>query len=144
MTTAACTKIFNNGDTENIYRKIDIDNYKYVLGFYEEDKHWRLCFANMSNNIFYYVDPYKAIKTTQKRKLESWSQFVSSKSKSSNKWNLGDFKHSKQTDSYNCGVICLLFLENLLLEQFNCEYDDKILIGYRKKLYDLLIKYEKK
>ena len=42
---------------------------------------------------------YKAIKTTQKRKLESWSQFVSSKSKSSNKWNLGYFKHSKQTDS---------------------------------------------
>jgi hypothetical protein len=144
MTTAACTKIFNNGDTENIYRKIALDNYKYVIGFYEEDKHWRLCFANMPNNIFYYVDPYKAIKTTQKRKLETWSQFVSSKSKSSNKWTLGDFKHSKQTDSYNCGVICLLFLENLFLEQFNCEYDDKILIDYRKKLYDLLIKYEKK
>jgi hypothetical protein len=80
----------------------------------------------------------------KRRKLETWSQFVSSKSKSSNKWTLGDFKHSKQTDSYNCGVICLLFLENLFLEQFNGEYDDKILIDYRKKLFDLLIKYEKK
>ena len=56
---------------------------------------------------------------------------------------MDDFKHSKQTDSYNYDVICLLFFENLLLEQFNCEYDDKILIDYRKKLYDLLIKIKK-
>jgi hypothetical protein len=53
MNTVACSKIFNNGDTENLFRKIDVDNYKYVFGFYEEDKHWRLCFANMSNNIHY-------------------------------------------------------------------------------------------
>ena len=110
----------------------------------ELDQHWRLCFANNSTHAFYCIDPFTAIKTMQNKKLKIWSQFASTKSNSNTKWALGDFEHTKQTDFYNCGAICLLFLEKLLNEEFTCNFDDKFLIDYRKKMYDLLIRYEKK
>ena len=83
-------------------------------------------------------------KTMQNKNLKIWSQFASTKSNSNTKWALGDFEHTKQTDFYNCDAICLLFLEKLLNEEFTCNFDDKFLIDYRKKMYDLLIRYEKK
>jgi len=144
MTTAASTKLFNDGNTENLFRKLDLDSFKYIIGFYELDQHWRLCFANNSTRTFYYIDPFSALKTIQNNKLKIWSTFASNKSSSNTKWSLGVFKHSKQTDCYNCGTICLLFLEKLLMEEFICDFDNNFLIDYRKKLYDLLIRYEKK
>ena len=66
------------------------------------------------------------------------------------------FKNIQPGKLYECGLARLddgrmiitecKFINDviLLLEQFNCEYDDKILIDYRNKLYDLSIKYEKK
>lgn len=144
MTTAASTKLFNDGNTDKLFRKLDLDSFKYIIGFYELDQHWRLCFANNSTRMLYYIDPFIALKTMQNKKLKIWSQFASTKSSSKTSWSLGEFKHSKQTDCYNCGAICLLFLEKLLIEEFTCNFDVKFLIDYRKKLYDLLIKYEKK
>ena len=70
-----------------------------------DDFLWRLCFANNSTRTFYYIDPFSALKTIQNNKLKIWSTFASNKSSSNTKWSLGVFKHSKQTDCYNCGAM---------------------------------------
>ena len=47
--------------------------------------------------------------------LRKWMNFIKvRKDYSGNEWELGLFSHDKQTDGFNCGVICLKFLEILI------------------------------
>ena len=136
------TQILNgNVDTLN---KIDLTDYKYIIGFNEERKHWRLFFANMNEKLFYYLDPFKASVKEKQEKFNSWKNFLSARHVTDAKsWKQGKFEQSQQTDNFNCGVIALMFLETLLANQTQLEFTDKSLVEYRVKLNGLLDKYNK-
>ena len=59
------------------------------------------------------------------------------------------FEYAKQTDSINCGVICLKFLESFKDKEkgpqmcMTCNYDDDSLIKYMGYLLDVLNKHSK-
>ena len=98
----------------------------------------------MVDKLFYYIDPFIAKSTEISAKFKIWKTFISNRTKTNEIWKCGTFKHSKQLDSYNCGVICIIFIDVLLDDIFTCNFDDNNLIEYREKLYQLLIDNEKK
>jgi hypothetical protein len=54
-------------------------------------------------------------------------------------WKLGSFKHDKQKDLVNCGLLCVMFLEGLFIDNIDhCSYDDESISTYREKCYRLL------
>ena len=42
----------------------------------EENKHWRLCFVNMVDKLFYYIDPFIAKSTEISAKFKIWKTLV--------------------------------------------------------------------
>ena len=82
--------------------------------------------------------------------LRKWVNFIKSrKDYIAGEWQLGLFEYAKQTDSINCGVICLKFLESFKDKEkgpqmcMTCNYDDDSLIKYMGYLLDVLNKHSK-
>ena len=42
----------------DVLKKINLSDYKYFVGFYELDNHWRLIMAEKDTGRFYYIDPF--------------------------------------------------------------------------------------
>ena len=57
-------------------------NRHHTIGFYEDASDWRLCFANVTNRLFYFVDPYKAKKQDVNNKFQLRNAFAAKKSNS--------------------------------------------------------------
>ena len=93
--------------------------------------------------MFYYLDPFQASNEEEAGKKRSWLMFASTRSAITIQWQIGTLEHSLQTDTFNCGVICLLFMESLLLNKQICNFDNNLLIDYRSKLFDIILKYQK-
>jgi Ulp1 family protease len=150
LSSAATRKIFTDKSFE-VYKKTNFSSYKYIFGFLELDKHWRLVFADMDSFKFYYIDPFKALVTVQKEYLATWKSLLAARKEidhtSIDNWKHVNFKHSKQTDLFNCGIICLFFLDFIFVNfdcNLMCEFDSDKLNNYRISLKSDLDKYEKK
>ena len=53
------------------------------------------------------------------------------------------YEHDRQSDTYNCGVICPLIMEKVILKESACKYTPNDLLEYRDKLFNLIFKYRK-
>ena len=95
MCTQTATKLFNLENTDNYFKKINFNNYKYIKCVIEENKHWRLCFVNMVDKLFYYIDPFIAKSTEISAKFKIWKTFISNRTKANEIWKCGTFKHTK-------------------------------------------------
>jgi hypothetical protein len=144
INTYDTNSLFKDQSTSKQLEKICVNDYKYVFGFWELDKHWRLLFGDISNYKFYYLDPMY-LDTSFDSEHQTWTKFANSKSKTNISWTPSSFtKRSKQKDSFNCGVICIMLLEQLLLNKTDAFlFEKEDLIKYREKLYNLILKYKK-
>ena len=117
-----------------------IDKFKYVIGMYSPAHHWFLCIANIEKKLFYFVDPSIATARVKKNRFDTWLQLAELylTDFNSNDWQQGSFVHAEQNDGFNCGPLCLMFMENILKNTFKVEFDAACLASYRKLLHDLL------
>ena len=60
--------------------------------------------------------------------------FASTRSTITIQWQTGTLEHSLQTDTFNCGVICILFMESLLLNKQVCNFDTNLLLRVSIKI----------
>ena len=88
-------------------KKTNFEDYKYVICIFAKNKHWRLCIATITTKEFYYADPYIATATEIATSFKIWKLFIKSKVTTNGKWKSGTIEHSKQADTYSCGVIVI-------------------------------------
>ena len=121
------------------------------------NKHWSLFLADskkkLGTKLVYYLDSLQASCFDKKVALRKWMDFIKiRKDYSGDEWELGLFSHAKQTYGFNCGVICLKFLE-ILIQRATDKGDDKVdmaitfndksLHEYREYLLSQIIKNSK-
>ena len=55
--------------------------------------------------------------------FRKWNKFMESRPTGDfpkiNSWKVGRFKHDKQKDLVNCGLLCVMFLESLIIKKSN-------------------------
>ena len=105
------------GRTQLLTRTTTIMKKKVIVGFNNVlmNKHWSLFFADTERRLIYYLDSLSDNANENKKVLRKWVNFIKSrKVYITGEWQLGLFEYTKQTDSINCGVICLKFLETLI------------------------------
>ena len=128
---------------QDILKRSKLDRYSALFGFVNLNlnQHWGFFFANRTSKTFYYLDPNKATSYEKNKSLKNWKNFIKIRTDISEEyesWTLGEFSHTKQTDGFNCGVICLKFLECILNNTFECVFDDAILKEYRSTLLEIV------
>ena len=126
------------GNLENFQHLIQHD---FVISTYAQSSHWYLFVANMREHLFYFIDPKVAYFKTKGARFKTWKELLQlslTSFKESERQN-GELTHTKQSDSINCGVICLMAIEQIVKQNNQLEFDDKTLITYRQFLIDLLL-----
>jgi hypothetical protein len=53
-------------------------------------------------------------------------------------WQIGNFIHDKQFDGVSCDLLCLLFLESLVIDNKSLNFNSEMLSIQRKNYYQLL------
>ena len=67
---------------------------------------------NLINNGFYYIDPMNP-NTTGQQQFEKFIKFISARNDlEKGGWKNCRYNHSKQSDSYNYGIICIKVAAN--------------------------------
>ena len=122
------------GRIDILTRTTTLSRNKYIIGFNNiyTNKHWSLFCVVLESKKVYYLDPMGASEMDKKNALKKWLNFIKSRKDFSEVgWELGNFEHDLQNDSFNCGVICLKFMETLLqgvtdnhAKSLVCKYDD--------------------
>jgi Ulp1 family protease len=107
------------------------------------NNHWTLCFADIKEKIFYYIDSLKDNSIVNNTPFESWKKFCATrKGLSSNNWKLSQPKFICQKDSYNCGVfVCHFFslLINRQVDLLNLPIDINC---FRSEIYKTIFSYK--
>ena len=136
--------------------KFKLNNFKYIIGIYNKNSHWHLVFIDNTVKIFYLFDPYKVKQKQLKNNFDHWKEILRNRKEydEDDKWRCDTYTHPIQTDSYSCGVICLMALEQLLLNNeelshtktptINFIIDSSSLYTYREKLYSFILDKFKK
>ena len=98
----------------------------------------------MKDKLFYFLDPFIAKPKAKNCRFASWKCLLDKHQDKlttfkADEWKLGEFTHSKQTDSFSCGIICLLIIENIVKGCFNVIFDESLLVTHRQLLYDMLL-----
>ena len=123
----------------DVLKKVKLQDFNYFVGFYELDNHWRLIMADKKSKLFYYIDPFIASRTQQQTYLTKWKVFSSFRQDLKDiEWKIATFEHSKQSDIFNCGLICLMVFDCIIKKSFSCNFSDEVLINYRTSLRKLL------
>ena len=123
LSSNIATQIVNSGKLLNIIRK-NLSSYQYIAGpvHIPEKNHWCLLFISMNDNQVIYIDPYQATKEKLNEVLANWGKFCKTRTGlKSKEWKLSPYSssHTKQIDSYSCGVFVSYFFEKLIKSEFN-------------------------
>ena len=60
-------------------------------------------------------------------------------------WAIGNLRHDKQTDAVSCGLLCLMFLEKLIINSSKeCNFTLETINVFRQNYFDLLISHKDK
>ena len=131
--------------------KFKLNNFKYIIGIYNKNSHWHLVFIDNTVKIFYLFDPYKAKQRQLKNNFDHWKEILRNRKEydEDDNWRCDTYTHPIQTDTYSCGVICLMALEQILLNNeelsltktptINFIIDSSSLYTYREKLYSFIL-----
>ena len=122
-----------------ILKEFDLTKFTYLAGFHEANKHWRLIFVDVKKRQFFFIDPYSVLLSDVNEMMSQWLRFaVQHGSTKDAVWNVGNLNHTKQIDQFNCGVICLMFFEDLIQGKYNCGFTVESLVTYREDLLSCL------
>ena len=58
-------------------------------------------------------------------------------------WQIGNFRYDKQTGVVSCGLICVIFIESLIVDESKTfSFNDEAILNYRKNYLELLKGHE--
>lgn len=103
--------------------------------------HFTLFFANFEEKTFCYIDPMGAKCETVSEICKKFLEILGEMGIASEDWRFVEKSHTKQTDWYNCGVLCCQFSECLIKNTSldNVANPNK----YRQVMKSKLLKYRK-
>jgi len=133
-------KIVERG--EPVYKKNKLDKYGYIISpVFVERNHWCILCVDIKQATVIYCDPRVATIDRKQLVLDNWQKFCASrKDIQTSGWRLGEFKHSKQFDGFNCGVIILKIAEAFIAGNSFFNFDKTVLASARKYFYNKIIK----
>lgn len=146
-----CSNLLNRaGDfslaLQSLYNS-DILEYEFVVGVeLVNTNHWVAVFIDIDKSTLSIVDPYGHDHYSHQSdfytsRLANLQQFFK-RIDSCKKWSLRECPHDfqNQTDSYNCGVFCAIYIEDLVLKG-GITPEFKNLSHYRKQMSSVLSKW---
>ncbi|XP_053405313.1 uncharacterized protein LOC123553026 [Mercenaria mercenaria] len=92
----------------------------FVVGAYCRGGHWVLVILDVVQKKVYFYNPILHNEAVESRSIkEAMCRYISSclaepEEVTHKEWRLSSFRHTSQTDSYNCGIFCLIFAEKHL------------------------------
>ena len=138
----SCNVGFNCSQKYDILKRNKLSNSHIVTGLLLlNGNYWTLLWADLSTQVIYYLDPNSDSIDKSIDVLNTWSAFLNMRKEFEhvNKtWQLGKFSRDYQNDSNNCGIICLLFFENLIKNIFCSYFNTEILNENRKQLFEFM------
>ena len=105
-------------------------------------KHWTLLFVSLLDQTVTYIDPFGANRSKCEDVRLNWKKFCST-------WNVlkektwiispDSYTHSKQNDSFSCGVFICNFFEHMINKKREFLVNNFDLVAYRAKITNTLI-----
>ncbi len=98
---------------------IDIHTFSYLVGpLFVDNNHWNAVIIDMTSDHLYVIDPmHKIQKSKFIQREQAWIKYYLNRKDAKDKtWKLkNNCEHPKQQDSFNCGPLTCL-----IIEQFVC------------------------
>ncbi|XP_053404644.1 sentrin-specific protease 2-like [Mercenaria mercenaria] len=130
-----------------------LSDYKLVVGAYIRASHWTLVVLDLQKEIVYFYNPVEGAEDIEMAFIKSSMCGFIAKCNQENeadvvrRWRVDVLPHSSQTDSFNCGVYCLLFAEKHLHGEFGdltritfeTLKDMRLKIGKKMMLFEVYI-----
>ena len=123
---------------------VDMKKLDNIIGFpCLNHNHWAVIIADRKNRIFYYLDPFIAKEGEINLAFKNWKKFMASRPTGDfpkiDSWVIGNFTHDKQSDIVSCGILCLMFLEKIIIHKSKeCKFTTENIHVFRQNYFDLL------
>jgi len=141
------THIYNNGTTGFQTLRKSLLSFDYIAGpvlleLGSGVKHWTLLFVSLLDQTVTYIDPFGADRSKCEDVRLNWKKFCSTRNVLKEKtWIISpdSYSHSKQNDSFSCGVFICNFFEHMINKKREFLVNNFDLAAYRAKITNTLI-----
>lgn len=101
---------------EKCRKKLKVFECEAIVGAVIKHQHWTLVIVEPKKGLIYFYNPLTERRIQIREVQRNWSSYMGARMIAFNEpdtmqWKVETKEHSKQTDSFNCGVYCLLFAE---------------------------------
>ena len=128
-------------------KSLSFKSLNIIVGFLNLNcNHWAAICAIKDFKKFFYIDPFVADESEINLAFQNWNKFMASRPTGEfprqKDWEIGIFNHDKQTESFNCGVLCIKFLETIIVDNLSVlRFKDDSIKDYRSEYLKLLKDY---
>ncbi|XP_052263628.1 uncharacterized protein LOC127866837 isoform X3 [Dreissena polymorpha] len=93
-----------------------LDSYTFVVGAYHRFSHWTLVVLDLEKKVVFFYNPVGETEAEMDSIRLAMCEFISRCSNAAesdirSQWRAETMAHASQTDTFNCGVYCLMFAE---------------------------------
>ncbi|XP_056008435.1 uncharacterized protein LOC125666366 [Ostrea edulis] len=97
-------------------KKLKVFECEAIVGAIIKHQHWTLVIVEPKKGLIYFYNPLNERRIQIRDIQRNWCLYMSARMIALNEldnmqWKVETREHSKQTDSFNCGVYCLMFAE---------------------------------
>ena len=119
--------------TSKYLDKIDINGLNFIAGPYLiNNNHWLAFIVDMIRYRFILLDPLHKISPIVDNAFKSWIKYYNSRSHSTStsvdqtnlEWEIHHVDHPLQSDSYNCGVFVIHFINKYINNNAKIDFDN--------------------
>ncbi|XP_055997908.1 uncharacterized protein LOC130047289 [Ostrea edulis] len=101
---------------ENCRKKLKVFECEAIVGAIIKHQHWTLVIVEPKKGLIYFYNPLNERRIQIRDIQRNWCSYMNARMIALNEldnmqWKVETREHSKQTDSFNCGVYCLMFAE---------------------------------
>ena len=120
-------------------KSLSFKSLNIIVGFLNLNcNHWAAICAIKDFKKFFYIDPFVADESELNLAFQNWNKFMASRPTGEfprqKDWEIGIFNHDKQTESFNCGVLCIKFLETIIVDNLSVfRFKDDSIKDYRSE-----------
>ena len=144
-------QIFKDG-RDKVFQKRNLKGFKYLIGainlqLSSDINHWACVCVSLVNKQIFYVDPLGTDDIELEEILSNWINFLANRQDlPKSDWSIGHFECDKQKDGFNCGIIIIMVIQNILNNNYRLSFNEKSLADFRIILINLIktTKYNRK
>ncbi|XP_061186221.1 uncharacterized protein LOC133194239 [Saccostrea echinata] len=127
-------------------RKLKLYECSAIIGAIYKNRHWTLVIVDPLKGVIHYFNPLKETRIQLEEIKRNWCLYTSERMLTYNEvetrnWAVLTREHSKQTDSFNRGMYCLIFAEQYFNQQPIDNVSNADLKRAREKIASSLMMY---